>query len=209
MRAASICVLKAIPFTLNMVLTRRNQDEVAEMVSLAAKLGSGGVRFGHLMPTRDTAARGLELSSRECRQVEAEIWRLKESAPIPVTMAPGYFTESPFFPCSPLELEEFNLDYRGNVTLCCQLSGLTGGPPDTDSMGNLHEVSLAEALGQFRRRVAEYLAEKRDRVARGEFSELDHFPCLYCVKYLDKVPKLFSLAAHARPRASDSSTGGV
>lgn len=187
MRAASICLFKTLPFTLNMVLTARNREEVAEMISLAARLGSGGVRFGHLMPTRDTAARGLDLSSVERRQVEAEIWRLRENAPLPVSMAPGYFSESPFFPCSPLELEEFNVDYRGNLTLCCQLSGHPGTGNGSDLVGNLREMSLAEACARFRRRVAVYLADKRSRVEAGAFGRLDHFPCWYCVKYLGKV----------------------
>ena len=197
MRAATVCVAKELPFTLNMVLTARNRGEVAEMVSLAARLGSRAVRFGHLMPTPVTAARGLDLTPQEHREVEALIWRLQKSAPLPVMMGPGYFSESPFFPCGPLELEEFNLDYRGNLTLCCQLSGYEGGTPGTDLMGNLHEISLAEACGRFRKRVEVYLAEKRERVARREFTELDHFPCWYCVKYLDKVPRLGMLPQHA------------
>jgi MoaA/NifB/PqqE/SkfB family radical SAM enzyme len=153
MRAASICVFKNLPFALNMVLTARNRQEVGEMVELAARLGSGGIRFGHLMQTPDTALHGLDLSPQERRDIETEIWRLKESASVHVTMAPGYYSESPFFPCGPLELEEFNLDYRGNLTLCCQLSGFTGGNAGTDVMGNLHDVSLAEACGRFGRRV--------------------------------------------------------
>lgn len=198
MRAATVCVARDLPFTLNMVLTARNRGEIGEMVSLAARLGSGAVRFGHVMPTPDTAARGLDLTPRERRESEAEIWRLQKSAPLSVTMGPGYFSESPFFPCGPLELEEFNLDFRGNLTLCCQLSGYEGGVPGTDFMGNLHEVGLAEACDRFRERVAVYLAEKRERVARGELTELDHFPCWYCVKYLNKAPRLSPLSAHTR-----------
>ena len=190
MRAASICVFKDLPFTLNMVLTAQNRNEVAEMIWLAERLGSGGVRFGHLMPTHETAMRGLDLSPQERREVEAEIWRLQKSAAVPVGMAPGYFSESPFFPCAPLELKEFNLDYRGNLTLCCHLSGYSGANQGTDVMGNLHEVSLAEACERFHQRVAKYLADKHDKVNRGEFSELDHFPCWYCVKYLGKLPEV-------------------
>ena len=63
-------------------------------------------------------------------------------------------------------------------------------------MGNLHEMSLAEACARFRQRVATYLADKQERVQRGEFSELDHFPCWYCVKYLDKVPWLRHVPQH-------------
>jgi MoaA/NifB/PqqE/SkfB family radical SAM enzyme len=188
LRAASICVVKDLPFTFNMVLTTQNRAEVGEMVCLARRLGGRGVRFGHLMPTPETALRRLDLSPAERREVEAEIWALQRSRSLPVGMAPGYFSESPFFPCGPLELKEFNLDYRGNLTLCCQLSGYPGGRTDSDRMGNLHEVSLAEACDRFRRRVATYLADKQERVRKGEFGELDHFPCWYCVRYLDKVP---------------------
>jgi len=187
MRAASIFVAKDLPFTLNMVLTAANRSEIAEMVALAERIGSGGVRFGHLMTTSETGSRGLDLSWEERREAETEIWRLCESATAPVTMAPGYFSESPFFPCSPLELEEFNLDYRGNVTLCCQLSGHPGSSSGSDVIGNLREMSLVEACTRFRRRVAVYLADKRSRVEAGTLGEDDHFPCWYCVKYLGKV----------------------
>jgi MoaA/NifB/PqqE/SkfB family radical SAM enzyme len=148
MRAASLCVVTGLLFTLNMVLTAHNRQEVAAMVGLAARLGSRGVRFGHLMMTPDTARRRLDLSPSERRAVEAEIWRLRASAPVPVGMAPGYYHEAPFFPCAPLEQQEYNLDYRGHLTLCCQLSGYTGGTPGTDVVGNLHELSLADAVAR-------------------------------------------------------------
>ena len=118
-------------------------------------------------------------------------------------MAPGYFSESPFFPCAPLELKEFNLDYRGNLTLCCQLSGYSGANQGTDVMGNLHDVSLAEACDRFHQRVAEYLADKHDKVNRGEFGELDHFPCWYCLKYLGKTSWLNNFANHPWAREED------
>jgi hypothetical protein len=133
-----------------MVLTAQNRHEVKEMVGLADRLGSQGVRFGRLMPTPETAPRRLDLSPDERWDVEAEIWPLQRSASVPVGMAPGYLSDAPFFPCAPLECEEFNLDYRGDLTLCCQLSGYSGATPETDLMGNLHEVSLAETCEQFR-----------------------------------------------------------
>ena len=179
-----------------MVLTAQNRNEIGEMVSLAERLGSGGVRFGHLMPTPETALRKLDLSPEERRELESEIWRLKESASIPVGMAPGYFSEFPFFPCGPLKLEEYNLDYKGNLTLCCQLSGHSGQNGGTDIIGNLNELSLTEACERFHLRVATYLADKRDKFKRGEFSELDHFPCWYCLKYLGKTSWLSSFPNH-------------
>jgi MoaA/NifB/PqqE/SkfB family radical SAM enzyme len=127
MRAASLCVIKDLPFTINMVLTSQNRHEVGEMVGLASRLGSRGLRFGHLMPTSDTARRQLDLSPHERRDVEAEIGRLHQASLVPVIMAPGYYSESPLFPCAPLTVQEYNLDYRGNLTLCCHLSGFSGG----------------------------------------------------------------------------------
>jgi MoaA/NifB/PqqE/SkfB family radical SAM enzyme len=201
LRAASICVVKDLPFTLNMVLTARNRHEVAEMVALAARLGSRGLRFAHLMPTPETALRGLDLSPDERRAVEAEIWRLKAAAPLPIGLASGYFSEAPFFPCGPLELREMNVDYRGNLTLCCHLSGYAGAGPGPEVVGNLHEMSLAEAGARFRQLVARYLADKRAVVAQGTLREVEHFPCWYCVQYLGKVAWLQQFPHHPWRRA--------
>lgn len=209
LRAASVCVMKHLPFTLNMVLTAHNWHEVAEMVWLAGRLGSAGVRFGWLMPTPETALRGLDLSPEVRRQVEAEIWGLRQRAPLAVGMAPGYFSAAPFFPCAPLELEEYNLDYRGNLTLCCQLSGYAGGTPGTDVVGNLHDMSLAQACAWFHQRVATYLADKQAKVSHGEFGGLDHFPCWYCVQYLDKVPGLKRFPHHPWAHAPTATREGT
>ena len=54
----------------------------------------------------------------------------------------------------------------------------------------------AEAVERFHQRVAAYLSDKREKVRRGELGELDHFPCWYCVKYLDKVPVLKDIPRH-------------
>jgi MoaA/NifB/PqqE/SkfB family radical SAM enzyme len=197
MRAASICNFKDLPFTFNMVLTAQNRNEIGEMVWLAERLGSRGVRFGHLMPTPETALRKLDLTPEERREVEAEIWRLRSCASLPIGMAPGYFSEAPFFPCGPLELEEYNLDYNGNLTLCCQLSGNSGRNDDGDIIGNLNEVSLTEACERFRERVSSYLADKQEKISNRQFTELDHFPCWYCLKYLGKTSWLNNFPNHS------------
>jgi hypothetical protein len=179
-----------------MVLTTQNRHEVSEMVEVATQLGSRGVRFGHLMPTPDTAQQQLDLSPVQRRAVEQEIWHLQKTARVSVSMAPGYFSETPLFPCGPLELQEFNLDYRGHLTLCCHLSGYDPETSAAECFGNLHTLSLAEACDRFRARVAVYLADKQARVANGTFGELDHFPCWYCVQYLGKTADLQRMPQH-------------
>jgi MoaA/NifB/PqqE/SkfB family radical SAM enzyme len=208
MQAASVCIARELPFTFNMVLTAHNRPEVHEMVVLATRLGAAGVRFGWLMPTPDTARHRLDLTPLECREAEAEIRRLRQDAPVAVGLGPGYFSAAPFFPCAPLELEEYNLDYRGNLTLCCQLSGYAAGTPGTDVVGNLRDMGLTEALGCFQKRVARYLADKRSRVQSGAFGDLDHFPCWYCVKYLGKVAELTQISQHPWAYELASPRGG-
>lgn len=190
MRAVSICNFTGLPFTLNMVVTRHNRLEVNTLVDLAQSLGSRGVRFGFLMPGDGVDTAALALHGNEMRAVEAEIGILRQTASIPVVMAPGHYSESPFFPCGPLELEELNIDWRGRVTLCCQVSGYWGGADRPDVIADLHHMSLSDADAMFKRRVARYLADKRARVDRGEFRDVDHFPCAYCVDYLGNTHQL-------------------
>jgi organic radical activating enzyme len=182
MRAASVANFTGLPFTFNLVLTAGNRGDVAETVRL----------FGYLM-AGDGVDDALALSLDERRTIEDEIRVLQKAASIPVLMAPGYFSESPFFPCGPLEGEEVNVDCRGNLTLCCQLSGFWADGNRPDIVANLHDMSFAEAVGRFRRRVLTYLGDKRARVASGTLSESDHFPCLYCVRYLGSVPRRVTL----------------
>jgi MoaA/NifB/PqqE/SkfB family radical SAM enzyme len=182
MRAASVCVARKLPFTFNMVLTRNNQHEIGSLANLAAALGSGGVRFGHLMP-QSPCAQELELPLADRRAVEQEIWSLRSSSAVPIGMAPGYHSESPFFPCGPLELEECNVDYRGNVTLCCHLSGYGDGLGHLDRVGNLAEITVREAFDRLATLVRGYLETKRRRLERGELGARDYSPCLYCVRH--------------------------
>ncbi len=209
MRAATLCVFKQLPFTLNMVVTAHNRHEIPDMVHFAAKLGSSGLRFGHLISTPGNAERDLDLSPRERREVEAQIWRLRERAELPVDMAPGHYSESFFFPCGPLKLDEHNVDYRGNMTLCCQLSGIAGCNSGDEVMGNLHDVSLAVACERFRERVGIYLEDKREKVRRNELGELDHFPCWYCIKYMGKAVSSADDAADADWFQRGAHTGKV
>lgn len=132
-------------------------------------------------------APGVGLSPAARREVEAEIRQLQTHAPLPMIMAPGYYSAEPFFPCAPLTLQEYNLDYQGRLTLCCQLSGYDGAEAGTEVVGDLHELSLAEACARFRQRVAQYLADKQARVTQGGLSEVEQFPCWYCVQSLGKT----------------------
>jgi len=182
LKAMSICVAKEIPFSINTVLTTLNCTELAELVALAIPLGSQGMRFGHYIDSGREASTGLSLSHEARRHIEADVWLLRDEAPIPVTMAPGYVTED-LFPCAPLRLEEFNIDWQGNVGTCCHLSGFGAANPASAVGGNLNDISFAEALERLTRENDAFRTYKIQHSQSRVFTDRDFSPCEYCFKH--------------------------
>lgn len=186
MQALSICVIKGLPFSLNMVLTAHNRHEVATLVALAPKLGSRGVRFGHLLPTPLTVAQGLDLSFAERRAIEDEIANLAQQAPLPVRMAPGHYTTE-LFPCAPLHLQEININCYGELTKCCHLSGHGAGVEQSDVIGDLAQISFGEAYARLVTENVLYRQRKEQAVQTAAWQDRDYFPCWYCSRYYGKT----------------------
>ncbi len=195
MQAMSICVVKAIPFSINMVLTAHNRHEISTMVELATRLGARGVRFGHLMPAPSTTAMALDLSPNERRAVEDEVRTVAAAAALPVALAPGYQTDN-LFPCGPLNLQEININCHGELTTCCHLSGHGDGVGNGDVMGSLASHSFGEL---YERLVAEnqrFRQAKIDYFAGEAPTDIDAFPCWYCSCAYNKVGWLAAYPDH-------------
>lgn len=186
MKAVSICVVKDIPFTLNATISSHNRGELKEMAELATKLGSQGLRFGHLMSHSQTMAEYLDLSPAERRETEAIVWQLQRTFRMPIVMAPGYYTTD-LFPCAPLKMQEFNIDWRDNVTMCCHLSGYGNGVGNGDVIGSLDEMSFSEAYERLVQANGKFQKDKLALQDRGKFKNSDYFPCWYCLNYFGKV----------------------
>lgn len=91
-------------------------NELKEVVELAEKLGSRGLRFGYLVHTLPSMAKNLELSLGERREAEAIVWQLQRTFLMPIVMAPGYYITD-LFPCAPLKCR--NLTSTGRAMLPC------------------------------------------------------------------------------------------
>ena len=86
-----------------------------------------------------------------------------------------------------------NVDYRGRLTLCCNLSGFRGGEGRADVAGNLTQEPFAAALDRVREmaasqtehrlRVLTALAETRTPADLATGS-----PCLMCLDRFGKTP---------------------
>lgn len=195
LQAISICVMKGIPFSISMVVTANNRHEIQAMAELAPRLGSRGLRFGHLMPTPITTEMGFDLTPWERKTAEAEIWELRYTSPIPIAMGPGYHTTD-LFPCSPLQMREVNVDCYGNVTKCCQLSGHGNEAEEADIMGNLAGASFGELYGRLTAENQQFHQAKKAHLAAGDFKDTDFFPCWYCTLHYKKVDWLTQVEGH-------------
>jgi len=186
MKAISICMAKEIPFTFNMVVTSYNRCELRDVAELAAQLQSRGLRFGHLIPTPLTTMANLNPSPQERREIEATVWQVKKSFQMPIIMAPGYYTTN-LFPCAPLQMRDFSIDWRGNVTMCCHLSGQGDGEWREDVVGNLLEMSFSNTYERLLESNKIFHLNKRAHHSDGNFRDSDYFPCWYCSNYFKKL----------------------
>ncbi|MCA9837796.1 MAG: radical SAM protein [Trueperaceae bacterium] len=176
-----------IPFSNNMVVTRHNYLELRDLAELVYSLGSKGLRFGHLMHSPLTTAKGWDLSLDERQQVEANIWQLQAdyAQKLPIAMAPGFSTEQ-LFPCAPLNMMEVNIDAHGNISKCCHLSSHGPIASQDDVVGNLATMPFSEGVLKL------FAANERfKRLKQAYFekaaSQDNKSPCWYCSKHFRKV----------------------
>lgn len=196
LQAMSVCFIQQIPFGINMVVTAHNRHEVAAMVTLATTVGAQALRFGHLMPVVETTDRGWDLSPWERKVVETEIWQLRASAALPITMAAGSYTTD-LFPCAPLNGQSANIDCQGNLTKCCVLSGHGEGVGTGDIIGNLYEMSFTAAWEQVLAENERFRAAKVAHLRSGTWQDTNFFPCWYCSNHYGKVDWLATRPQHA------------
>jgi len=105
----------------------------------------------------------------------------------------GYYNTDLVSPCSALNGVSGNVNYRGHLSLCCNLSGFRGGNGADDIIGDLNREPFAAALKRLQR-LAATQSETRIRelttlAARGQKPDLTTgSPCLFCLSTLGKTP---------------------
>jgi MoaA/NifB/PqqE/SkfB family radical SAM enzyme len=189
MQAASICTVKDIPFAFNTAISSQNQNEIEALVELSTKLGSRGIRFGYLMPTQKSLDENLVLDYVQLKDIQATIIKMQEKHDFPIILAAGFYSHD-LFPCTALQQMEFNIDWQGNVTLCCHLSGCGDGSSTKDTIGNLSEISFKEATRKIKQLVAQFHEYKIQHHDGAHFKDMDYFSCWYCLNYFEKINRL-------------------
>jgi MoaA/NifB/PqqE/SkfB family radical SAM enzyme len=187
--AAALCKLKDIPFAFKSVITSFNKAELTDLALLGAELGAREHSFIHPVPTPRFVAEGVIPPPGELQGIVQWINdSLAQALRIPITIA-GYAPRTPLLKCSHV-LRGVNVDYQGNLILCCGLSHIDQGQGKPSILGrecvaDLKEISLREGI------VRHYFAYSQLMEARlqemGDLVGLRSYHCYWCLEHFGKL----------------------
>jgi MoaA/NifB/PqqE/SkfB family radical SAM enzyme len=186
--------MSGLPFVIKVAIRRDLVDQLEQIAIFAARMGAAALNFVHVMPTSSGVEEESALNLEERRVAEEEIALLARIFKMNIAIDVGYYNidvERP--PCSPLAGTSMNVDYRGRLSLCCNLSGYRGAAEETDVVADLNVESFASAFAKFRALASAQLQKRNDALAaiRAQGVEPDLYtgsPCLFCLQSYGKVP---------------------
>jgi MoaA/NifB/PqqE/SkfB family radical SAM enzyme len=193
MRGVARCYMSGIPFLFKVGIRRDTVPQLQEIALLAARLGARGLHFSHLLPTSSEFEAELGLSREERAEAEQEIGILANIFKMEIGIAAGFYNTNPAPPCIVLGGSNCNIDYRGRLTLCCNLSGYRGAQGEPDVVADLHTESFSSAFPRLRRLAEEQLERRRQAIeshvsAGREIDLYTGSPCLFCLQSFGKIP---------------------
>lgn len=190
-RAFARCHMSNLPFGIKIVIRRDLADQLEQIAIFAARMGAASLNFVHVMPTSNAVADDSALNLDEQRAAEQEIAILARIFKMNIGIDVGYYNvDERRPPCAPLAGVSMNIDYRGRLSLCCNLSGFRGADQEQDVVADLNVESFAAAYEKFQALAATQLQRRKD--ALREFgSNPDLYtgsPCLFCLQSFGKIP---------------------
>lgn len=199
-RAFTRCYMSNLPFGIKIVIRRDLVDQLEQIAIFAARMGAASLNFVHVMPTSNAVADDSALSLEEQRAAEQEIAILARIFKMNIGIDVGYYNiDDTRPPCAPLAGVSMNLDYRGRLSLCCNLSGFRGATDESDVVADLNVESFASAYEKFKTLAAMQLQKRKDALAGLRAPDLyTGSPCMFCLQTFGKIPW------HRRNLAADS-----
>jgi MoaA/NifB/PqqE/SkfB family radical SAM enzyme len=192
-RAFSRCFAGEFPFILKVVIRRDTLPQIERLALFAARMGATALHFAHVTPTSADVQNTSALNLDERRQAEKEIASLSRIFKMKIGIDVGYYNVDPAPPCSALAGVSSNVDYRGRLSLCCNLSGYRSGIGDEDVAADLSKHDFATAYERLSKIAAAKLAERASRLndVTTHHLPLDLYtasPCLFCLDTYGKLP---------------------
>jgi len=193
-RAFTRCYMSNLPFGIKIVIRRDLVDQLEQIAIFAARMGAASLNFVHVMPTSNAVTDDSALSLDEQRAAEQEIAILARIFKMSIGIDVGYYNvDDTRPPCAPLAGISMNIDYRGRLSLCCNLSGFRGGLEQQDVVADLNIESFASAYEKFQSLAATQLEKRRGVLAslRVQAITPDVYigsPCMFCLQSFGKIP---------------------
>ena len=192
-RAFARCWSNQFPFNIKVGIRRDTLPQLEAIALFAARMGAAGLSFAHIMPTSLEVEDLSALTMEERADAEREIALLGRIFKMRIGIDVGYYNTELVSPCSALNGVSANINYRGQLSLCCNLSGFRGGRGEEDIVADLNREDFGDALPRLQQ-VAAAQSENRIR-ALTELSATDRkadlttgSPCLFCLDTLGKTP---------------------
>jgi len=189
MEAATVCKLANIPFTLKSFISNFNKAELTDLAILGANLGAQDHGFLHPFPSPRLIREEVIPSPEELHRIARQVTGSLAQALKPHISLEGYGYGPVLFTCHNI-LHSTNMDYQGNLILCCNLSHVTQeeGVPSSfgrEWLADLKETSLKEGIIRHFHGVAQ-LMEARLRDME-ELRGPAYIPCYWCLQHFGKL----------------------
>jgi MoaA/NifB/PqqE/SkfB family radical SAM enzyme len=184
--AIALLTSRRIPAALSIVIDRRDRHEVRAAADLAESLGCLRLHFILPQPVPGSVIRDSDLAPNEWMAVKAEILAIAAEPHRRTVIQLDYGAPADDgeveTTCDTMSLERMYVDAAGRLSLCCQLSEY--GFSDSDTVADLHDVPLRDALQPY----LDEMAALRAKTASANFSgDLAAFPCMRCAHALGKL----------------------
>jgi sulfatase maturation enzyme AslB (radical SAM superfamily) len=193
-RAFSRCYMSELPFSIKIVIRRDLVDQLEQIALFAARMGAASLHFAHVMPTSSEVVDDSALSLQEQRVAEEEIAILARIFKMGIGIDVGYYNlDIGRPPCAPLATTSMNIDFRGRLSLCCNLSGYRGAAGEADVIADLNVESFASAYARFVELASAQLEKRKAALAalRSQSITPDVYtgsPCMFCLQSFGKIP---------------------
>jgi MoaA/NifB/PqqE/SkfB family radical SAM enzyme len=204
-RAFARCHAAGLPFVVKVGLRRDTLPLLEQTALFAARMGASALSFGYNLPTSAGTDDELSLSAEDRTAAEQEVAVLARVFRMKVSLEVGYHNVDPEPPCSALAGTSCNIDYRGRLSLCCNLSGYRGAAGEPDVVADLNREDFATAVARLRGVASAQNERRREALAAaaGAGARPDLYlgsPCLFCLQSFGKIPwRAGTVAAAAAP----------
>lgn len=191
-RAFARCRHEELPFAVKIVIRKDTLPQLEQAALFAARMGAATLSFSHLLPTSTYFNSTFGLTAEERTAAEQEIALLARVFKMRITIDVGYYNVDPAAPCSALAGRSYNIDYRGRLSLCCNLSGYRNAVGTPDIVADLNSEPFSSAFTRLTSLAERQLNHRRDTLARlaAENTKPDlsvGSPCLFCLNTLGKA----------------------